>query len=290
MYDLVVIKEKLMKIKTALIISTIILILLVICTVIKVHNMKKTSKSINEYGEWAEQVSEEKQREEKIKYQPLNEEQMGNIDGIYRHQDNKRVFLTFDDGPTEAVTPYILDLLKQENIKATFFVLGSRVESNPELLKREHEEGHFIANHGYSHKYSSIYSSAQAVLDEYNWTNNAIKNALGNQNYNSLVFRFPGGSIGGKYDEIKKEAKEILKQNGIASLDWNALTNDAAGANTKEKIMQNFYETTKDKTSIVILMHDASDKILTYECLPEMIQYFRDNGYLFKTLYDVIQR
>ena len=111
-----------------------------------------------------------------------------------------------------------------------------------------------------------------------------------NQNYNSLVFRFPGGSTGGPYDELKKEAKELLRQNGIASLDWNALTNDAAGANTKEKIMQNFYSTVEGKTSVVILMHDASDKILTYECLPEMIKYFRDNGYTFQNLYDVIGR
>ena len=198
--------------------------------------------------------------------------------------------MTFDDGPSTSVTPYILDLLKEQNIKATFFVLGLKVEANPDLVKREYDEGHYIANHGYSHKYGDIYSSSQAVLDEYNKTNDAIKNALGNDNYNSLVFRFPGGSSGGPYHDIKQEAKELLKQNGIASVDWNALTNDAAGANTKEKIMQNFYNTVQGKTSIVILMHDASDKILTYECLPEMIQYFKDNGYEFKTMYDVIER
>lgn len=169
-------------------------------------------------------------------------------------------------------------------------MLGLKVEANPDLVKREYDEGHFIANHGYSHKYGDIYSSSQAVLDEYNKTNEAIKSALGNENYNSLVFRFPGGSSGGPYHDIKQEAKELLKQNGIASVDWNALTNDAAGANTKEKIMENFYNTVQDKTSVVILMHDASDKILTYECLPEMIQYFKDNGYEFKTMYDVIGR
>ena len=141
-------------------------------------------------------------------------------------------------------------------------MLGLKVEANPDLVKREYDEGHYIANHGYSHKYGDIYSSSQAVLDEYNKTNDAIKNALGNENYNTLVFRFPGGSSGGPYHDIKQEAKELLKQNGIASVDWNALTNDAAGANTKEKIMENFYNTVQNKTSIVILMHDASDKIL----------------------------
>lgn len=292
MYDLIIFKQKLNKLKIAIIISIIVLLIIGILMTIKIYNKKRALASVNEYGEWVDKVNEaeQKQKQEIEKYKPLSEEELQNINTIYKHQDNKRVFLTFDDGPTQAVTPYILDLLNQENIKATFFVLGSRVEVNPELIKREYEEGHFIANHGYTHKYSEIYASPQSVLDEYNATNNAIKNALQNQNYNSLVFRFPGGSSGGKYFEIKNEAKELLKQNGIASLDWNALTNDAAGANTREKIMENFYATVKDKTSIVILMHDASDKILTYECLPEIIQYFKDNEYSFKTLQDVIQR
>ena len=255
--------------------------------------MYNVSKTKYEYYLWINEVNAQisaREEAEKARFASLNEEELERFDSIYKHQDNKRVFLTFDDGPSTSVTPYILDLLKEQNIKATFFVLGTKVEANPDLVKREYDEGHYIANHGYSHKYGDIYSSTQAVLDEYNKTNDVIKNALGNENYNSLVFRFPGGSSGGPYHDIKQEAKELLKQNGIASVDWNALTNDAAGANTKEKIMDNFYSTIKNKTSIVILMHDASDKILTYECLPEMIQYFKDNGYEFKTMYDVIGR
>ena len=293
MYDLIIRERKLNKVKVILVALIIVLIILIIFTSIRIVQMYQISKSINEYTLWIEKFNEEKAKrdeEELKKFAPLNEEELITFDNIYKHQDNKRVFLTFDDGPSTSVTPYILDLLKQENIKATFFVLGTKVESNPDILRREYDEGHFIANHGYSHKYKDIYSSAQAVLDEYNKTNQAIKNVLGNQNYNSLVFRFPGGSSGGKYSELKKEAKELLRQNGIASLDWNALTNDSAGANTKEKIMDNFYSTVKDKTSVVILMHDASDKILTYECLPEIIKYFKDNGYKFENLYDVIGR
>ena len=293
MYDLIIRNKKLNKLKVILVVLIVVLIILIILTSIKIVQMHEVSKSINEYNIWIEKFNEEKAKkdeEELKKYASLNEEELIRFDNIYKHQENKRVFLTFDDGPSTSVTPYILDLLKQENIKATFFVLGTKVEANPDILKREYNEGHFIANHGYSHKYKDIYSSTQAVLDEYNKTNQAIKNALENQNYNSLVFRFPGGSTGGPYDELKKEAKELLRQNGIASLDWNALTNDAAGANTKEKIMQNFYSTVEGKTSVVILMHDASDKILTYECLPEMIKYFRDNGYTFQKLYDVIGR
>ncbi len=134
--------------------------------------------------------------EQKYNFEPLNVEEFERFDSIYKASDPKRVFLTFDDGPTEQVTPYILNLLKNEDIKASFFVLGNRVDSNPELVKREYEEGHFIGNHGYTHKYSSIYASADTVMEEYYRTNQSIRDAIGNQEYNSLVFRFPGGSVG----------------------------------------------------------------------------------------------
>ena len=293
MYDLVLKTKKLNKLKVALVILVIILITLITFTSVKIVQMYKVSKNVYQYDLWVNEINNQiaaKEELEKARFAPLNEEELERFNNIYKHQDLKRVFLTFDDGPSTSVTPYILDLLAEQNIKATFFVLGTKVEANPDLVKREYDEGHYIANHGYSHKYSSIYSSAQSVLDEYNKTNELIKNALNNQNYNSLVFRFPGGSVGGPYNDLKQEAKELLKQNGIASVDWNALTNDAAGANTKEKIMENFYDTIKNKTSIVLLMHDASDKILTYECLPDIIQYFKDNGYEFKTMYDVLER
>lgn len=110
------------------------------------------------------------------------------------NSEKKRAFLTFDDGPS-TITPTILDVLKQEKVKASFFVLGSYVQAKPETVKRIYEEGHFIGNHGYSHVYSSIYSSPEAVLDEYNRCNDAVKTAIGVPEYNSHLFRFPGGLI-----------------------------------------------------------------------------------------------
>jgi len=218
-------------------------------------------------------------------YTELGKEKMNNL---YKSED-KTAYLTFDDGPSKTVTPLILDLLKQEQIKATFFVLGSRIEFYPDLVKREYKEGHFIANHGYSHVYKSIYSTPEAVLDEYNKTERLIQQAIGLQEYNSHLFRFPGGSYGGKYAQIKQEAIEILKQNNIEFINWNALTNDSAGANTKEELMANLMETVGDKTNVVILMHDAGDKILTYEILPDIINYLKEKGYTFKNFYSIMK-
>lgn len=217
----------------------------------------------------------------------LTEEQIEAIKHIY-NSDDKRAFLTFDDGPSYSVTPKILDILKKENIKATFFVLGTMVKSNPEVLKREYEEGHYIANHGYSHVYKKIYKNENAPLEEYKKTNKLIQDALGNPNYESNVFRFPGGSIGGYYDDIKKKTKKVFDKNNIAYLDWNALTNDADGADTKEEIMKNLKNTCGNQSSVVILMHDAPNKDLTAETLPDVISYLKKQGYTFCSLYDIL--
>ena len=210
------------------------------------------------------------------------------VSHIY-NSDYKRVFLTFDDGPSKSVTIPILDILKQNNVKATFFVLGSNAERYPEIVKRAYQEGHYIANHSFTHVYSNIYSSPQAVLDEYNRTETAIKNAIGDQTYNSRVFRFPGGTSGGKYANIKAEAVNLLNQNNVAHLDWNALTADAAGLDNVNDMM-NYVETTMgNKNSVVILMHDIGTKKSTYELLPQLIQALKEKGYVFENIYDILK-
>ena len=210
------------------------------------------------------------------------------VSHIY-NSDYRRVFLTFDDGPSKSVTIPILDILKQNNVKATFFVLGSNAERYPEIVKRAYQEGHYIANHSFTHVYSNIYSSPQAVLDEYNRTEIAIKNAIGDQTYNSRVFRFPGGTSGGKYANIKAEAVNLLNQNNVAHLDWNALTADAAGLDNVNDMM-NYVETKMgNKNSVVILMHDIGTKKSTYELLPQLIQVLKEKGYVFENIYDILK-
>ena len=209
------------------------------------------------------------------------------IDNIYNGEEGKRVFLTFDDGPTKEVTPHILDILKEYNIKATFFVLGTYAKKNPDIIKRAYDEGHYIANHGYSHKYGTIYKSANTVLEEYNKTEEIIKDALNDESYSSHLFRFPGGSHGGPYENIKKQARNKLKEEGIAYLDWSALTYDAIGVNSKEKILENLKSTINGWNNVVVLMHDAADKQITYESLEDIIKYLQKEGYAFKNIYDL---
>ena len=237
------------------------------------------------YEEEQKKIEEEKRKSNLPK---LTEEGKNNILSIYK-SETKRVFLTFDDGPSSTVTPLILDTLKAENIKATFFLLGSRVELNPEIVKREYEEGHYLASHGYSHVYSQIYASPQSVLDEYNNCIRAIQNAIGVPEYNPHLFRFPGGFKGGKYSKIKEEAHNLLEQNNIVHVDWNALTSDAAGAKTTEEFIAQLEKTVPKYNSVVVLMHDAGNKKATAEALPTIISYFRERGYEFENFYSIIK-
>lgn len=284
------------------IILIILIIVAFICVILMQKNISKTIEEYKVYKQYkaqvesinhqaeekikAEEAKKEKERQEKLPN--LTEAGKENISKIY-HSDTKRAFLTFDDGPS-SVTSKILDTLKQENIKASFFVLGSNVEARPEMVKRMYDEGHFIGIHGTSHVYSQIYQSPQSVLDEYNMCNEKIKNALGEQEYNPHLFRFPGGLAGGKYAEVKAQAKELLLQNNIEHVDWNALNGDAeTNKLSSEFEMKRLQETTAGKNSVVILMHDAQAKSVTADTLPQIISYLKEQGYEFENFYQIIK-
>lgn len=295
--DLISIKRKYRNIRNTIIslalIFSLLFIILVLNEVYKKTLIEKIStqyakqiENIKQIAIQQEQIKAEEARKEKLP--ELTEEGKQNIKNIYK-SETKRVFLTFDDGPSKNVTTSILDMLKQENIKASFFVLGSRVELYPDIVKREYDEGHFIGSHGYSHVYSQLYASPQSVLDEYNKSLIAIRNAIGEQEYNPHLFRFPGGYSGGKYALVKQEAATLLEQNGIMHVDWNALTSDAAGSTTTEQFLAELDRTVKQHTSVVVLMHDAGTKQATANALPQIIAYFRDRGFEFKNFYDVFK-
>ena len=299
--DLISIRRKYRNIRNIIIAICILVLVIIFGLVIKELNKKsKYQKVYTSYENQIKQLQggqqegeehktqEQKEAEKKAKLPQLTQEGKSNLENIY-HSDTKRVFLTFDDGPSETVTPVVLDTLKKENIKATFFLLGSRVELNPELVKREYNEGHYLASHGYSHVYSQIYASPQSVIDEYNRSVNAIRNAIGEQQYNPHLFRFPGGYWGGKYAEVKKQAKQLLDENDILHIDWNALTSDAAGAKTTEQFIAELEKTVPKHNSVVVLMHDAGNKQATANALPTIIKYFRDKGFEFENFYSIIK-
>ncbi len=272
----------------AIIITLSMSIYYLVDTTKRVEKSKEFAKQIIEYNQQQQEEAKQKEIEKQAKIPKLTEQGKENIKNIY-HTDKKVAYLTFDDGPSNN-THQILDILKQNNIKATFFVLGSQVEIFPETTNRIYNEGHYIANHGYSHKYSEIYQSPEQVLNEFNQCNQIVAKTINVPEYNSHLFRFPGGSVGGKYAELKKQAITLLEQNDILHIDWNSLTGDSEKVNpTEEYLMDNLQKTTEGKNSLVILMHDAQAKKITAETLPKVIEYLQQQGYSFESFYDIIK-
>jgi peptidoglycan/xylan/chitin deacetylase (PgdA/CDA1 family) len=270
------------------IITLILVIYYTVNTEIRLKRAKIYEEQIMAHKQDLIEMQQKLEEEEKSKTIQLTDSGKENIKNIYK-SDTKRAFLTFDDGPSTN-TSSILDILNQNNIKATFFVLGTQVEKMPETTQRIYNEGHYIANHGYSHVYSSVYSSPEQVLNEFNSCNQLVANAINVPEYNSHLFRFPGGSVGGKYDEIKKQAIQILNENNIEYVDWNALTGDSEKSNpTEEYLMENLEKTTNEKNSVVILMHDSQAKKITVDILQKVIDYLTQQGYEFKNFYDIIE-
>lgn len=294
--DLISIKRKYRNKRNTIIsifLSVIFIILLIIVREkylnIKYEKIYLSYLKLIEQAKIQEQkIAEQKEAERLAKLPQLTDVGKNNLANIYK-SESKRVFLTFDDGPSKKVTTPILDILKQENVKATFFLLGSRVELYPEIVKRQYDEGHYLASHGYSHVYSQIYASPQSVLDEYNNSITAIRNAIGEQEYNPHLFRFPGGYTGGKYFQIKEQAAVVLEQNGVLNIDWNAITADSAGAENAEQFIAELDKTVPKFNSVIVLMHDAGNKSSTAKALPEIIKYFRDRGFEFENFYSIIK-
>ena len=207
----------------------------------------------------------------------------------YSNNGEKIVFLTFDDGTSTTVTPQILKTLKDENVKATFFLTGQNIERGgekaKELIKQEFEEGHAIANHSYSHDYGILYPNRvlnlESFKEDFKKTDDILKDVLGPY-FSTEVIRCPGGHMSWKG---MQPLDKYLDENGIASIDWNALSGDAEG---KKKNPQELYDyavkTSAGKDMVVVLMHDTYGKENTAKALPQIIKYFKDNGYQFKVL------
>lgn len=213
---------------------------------------------------------------------------LGNIES-----DGKKVaFLTFDDGPNNKVTPQVLDVLDKENVPATFFVVGYRVTENvSDVVKRIISDGHGIALHSFNHDYKKLYpgrsGNAQNILEEMNQANDALKNILG-KDFNSHVVRFPGGHMSWKNME---GPVETLKNSGMEWVDWNCLVGDGERKSVRPtsvsgqlNYVKSTLEQNTNKDKAVVLMHDAGNKQLTADALPQVIQYLRDSGYSFGIL------
>lgn len=197
---------------------------------------------------------------------------------VSEHGKNGTIYLTFDDGPKNGTTNVILDILKEEGVKATFFVTNSGPD---ELIKRAYDEGHTIALHTASHNYSIVYASVDSYFNDLNIVSERVKNITGVE---SKIIRFPGGSsntISRKYSSgiMSYLTSEVLKR-GYRYYDWNVSSGDAAGGRpTASMIYDNVVSNLSKNRVNMVLMHDI--KTYTRDALRDIIRYGKENGYVF---------
>jgi len=190
-------------------------------------------------------------------------------------------YLTFDDGPSRSVTEGILDLLAEEEIKATFFVI-SRTDVD-DIYQRIVDEGHEIANHSYTHNYNRLYSRGIDVFREdilrlHNFV-------LENFGYEMKTFRFPGGSLSWNRNGIAAR-REVLEELGYIDYDWHIDIQDAVDNSvdtSAPRLTRNVlgHSDIGSREHVIILMHDYKWRQTTLEALPAIISGLREQGYRF---------
>lgn len=197
---------------------------------------------------------------------------------IEENVEDKKVFLTFDDGPSE-VTKDILRHLGEEGIKATFFLIGAQItEDNEALVQRMWEEGHEIGIHTYTHEKNEIYMSAQTYIDDVIKTADRIEEVTGRR---PVYYRFPWGSVNCYICSFREEIIETLAEKGYEYIDWNVSGEDSVGTPSIQTIYDNIKKDYDKFNEPVVLMHDSSANALTAETLPDIIRLFQSAGYQF---------
>ena len=180
----------------------------------------------------------------------------------------KKIYLTFDDGPHPQHTIFVLDELRKINAKATFFCIGKNVDLYPEIYEQILLEGHSVGNHTQNHLRGRVTTNEEYIAN----VNEATASIKSN------LFRPPYGSI------KKSQAKILMNENpGFEIIMWTVLSADFDPNITKEKCLKNVMS--KTKNGAIVLFHDsdkASEKL--YYALPKFLKKFNNEGFTFETL------
>ena len=186
-------------------------------------------------------------------------------------------YLTFDDGPHRTITPAILDILMEEEVVATFFMLP--YSGADDIFRRVLDEGHEIGNHSYSHDYDKLYKGTLGEFrEDIIRARRFVEDLLG---YSTYSFRFPGGAMN-QTREIRNPRIDAINELGYRHFDWDIDTDDWRRGTTPEDIVKTVLENTNGKENVIILFHDTYER--TLRALPEVISGLKEQGYTFDVL------
>lgn len=229
----------------------------------KISNLQLEDPSIPVYDHFT--VAERQRRGLPVRLPKLQE-----------YSQKKVAYLTFDDGPEDKNTPAVLDILKENGVKATFYLVGKALDAYPDIVKRIYNEGHSVGNHTWSHDYDNLYSSPSNFIAELERFDEKILTIIG---VRPFITRAPGGSMG-QFDESYSEA---LKEKGYIEHDWNVSSADAAPNDpvAKDFIDNIDYQTADGRKCAIILMHSSAGHEETVKALPKIIRILKERGYSF---------
>lgn len=198
-------------------------------------------------------------------------------DSLDRINNDKKVYLTFDDGPSK-YTDQILDVLREKNVKATFFVVYNENQELWDEYSRIAQEGHTLAMHSYTHVYSEIYASKEAFIEDITMIHDFLYEQTG---VDCTYYRFPGGSSNQVSSVDINELMAYLDENGYTYYDWNALSEDAVNASlTPEELNNNVMNYVRNNSGdSIVLLHDLENNPATAEGLAELIDTLIAEGY-----------
>ncbi len=238
---------------------------------------------INVSGQWSKAVIQDDQEEDMPDPQPVDlrilQQRYPDIFFLQGPTDQKRVALTFDDGPDPRFSNDVLDVLKQYNVPATFFVLGSKAVANPEIVKRMQNEGHVIGNHTYAHPNLVEESNLETLEREVTRTEDALNGIIG---YRTKLFRPPYGFLYNELVEKLRDMNYYVIGWSVDSLDWQEDPPEVIAS----KVLDNIHP------GAIILMHDGAesggDRTNTIESLHQIIPVLQEQGYEFVTVPDLL--
>lgn len=266
--------------------SAVILIPIVVCAVLlwKVHILEKKIAGIEQtVAEYRMDIEEKmdaltessknvENREETV---PEADAQGQEEKEEQKESEGKKVYLTFDDGPS-ACTDEILDILARYNVKATFFVVGKTDEVSKAAYRRIVEEGHTLGMHSYSHRYEDVYSSREAFEEDMLKLQSYLYQETG---VASKYYRFPGGSSNTISNVDMQEFISCLHERGVEYYDWNVSNGDSAGVTPEvDVLLENVMKDVGRFEISMVLMHDDVNKHRTVEALEELIQKLTEQG------------
>ena len=197
--------------------------------------------------------------------------------GMAEQTDERRVvYLTFDDGPKKD-TPELLEELRELDVPATFFLMGLSVRAFPDYARQIVQAGYAVGCHTMGHSISRIQEDTGFVLRDLERFQKLMREEI-DENFSTDLFRFPGGSTA-----YGAHVKTLVRDAGYAWFDWNTMTGDAHYSFSSDQAMLDYtLGQTAGKDVIILLMHEGKPR--TRRILPELVAYFRENGYEFRQL------